>query len=256
MEGKKYRPIDQDGCRRLADAIGHDEQASAGFLRKGEAKAFVEGDPAQPAGAIIQWDCLPAEPVGVGSDPGILYEILQSVDGWTAVDVDYEVAEPLGKLIEERTGRGVHYVESLDFELRQPVKVVRHELVRELGAADASLFDEPIVADFKQNFGIDPREHLGGSAAGAIVDGRAIGLVAGGNVGDGYADLGAYFVEKYRGRGYGTAATSIVCGKLQAQGLIPVWSTGEGNAAALALLRKLGFELSECGRYVVLSKPG
>ena len=42
-------------------------------------------------------------------------------------------------------------------------------------------------------------------------------------------------------RGYATAAACIVASRLQDQGLIPIWSTGVGNPASMAVPAKLGF---------------
>jgi len=255
---RKYQPLDGEGRLRLATAIQEDEAVSANFLRQGKAKAFVAGDPARPTGAVVQWDDLPGEPVGVGSDPEVLFDLLQSVEGWDCVNVDEPVAKPLGRLIEERMKKRVRYLEGVSYELLQPVAKVRNDAVREISEKDIDLLAQDyITASIKAGHG-DPREGLGGTgapgvAAGAVVGGRIVGIVGGGAIDERHADMGAFFLEEYRGRGFGTAAASIVAGRLQEMGLIPTWSTGVTNPASMRLVEKLGFvEVPPRDLYVVL----
>ncbi len=258
MNSKKYAPLDREGRLRLATAIQEDEDVSANFLRQGKAKAYVAGDPSCPDGAIVQWDDLPSEPVAIGLDPEILLDLLGSVEGWSCVDTDAETANQLGKLIEKRMNVRVRYVKGVSYELLQPVVVVRNPAVRELTAADVELLDETYVAESKKEGFGDPREGLkntseGGIAAGAIVSGKIVGSVGGEATGARYGDMGGFFLKEYRGRGFGTAAASIVAGRLQEMGLIPTWSTGVTNPASMRLAQKLGFvEVLPRGMYVVL----
>ena len=66
-----------------------------------------------------------------------------------------------------------------------------------------------------------------------------------------HADIGVATLEPWRGRGFATAAASLVAGAIQADGQTPVWSTGEGNLASLRVAAKIGFV--EVGRrtYVI-----
>jgi RimJ/RimL family protein N-acetyltransferase len=45
-----------------------------------------------------------------------------------------------------------------------------------------------------------------------------------------------------RGRGFATLTAKACIDQCLAQGLTPVWTADESNAASLALARKLGFE--------------
>ncbi len=56
-----------------------------------------------------------------------------------------------------------------------------------------------------------------------------------------FADVGVHVAEGYRQMGIATAAASMACHGLQADGPVPVWGTGSYNAASLRVAEKLGF---------------
>jgi len=252
--------LDPAGCRRLADALPDTPRnsESIGPLREGKAKAWVRGALPRFDAAIVQWDELPEEPVGFGTDPNLLFELLQQVPGWTCVDVEAPVAKPLGEVIKRKMGRSSHLHEGVGFQLLQPVKVVRNPAVRELVPGDATLVDDTALAEFTRNhFGnpVPKTSRKSGDewfTAGAIVDGRVVGFVGGSRASGRYAGLGAYVLEAYRGRGFATAAASLVAGYFQGLGLIPEWSTGVGNPASMAVVTKLGFERLPLSSYYVV----
>ncbi|HEY3236736.1 MAG TPA: hypothetical protein VGJ84_18605, partial [Polyangiaceae bacterium] len=155
---RKLAPLelDREGCLLLADALpdtpGNAE--SIGPLRAGKARAWVQGALPHFEAAVVQWDDLPEEPVGFGSNPELLLELVQRVPGWTCVDVEGAVAEPLRSLIEQRLGRPAHCHQSVGYQLLQPVKVVRHAAVRELLPEDTPLLDDAALAEFaRHHFG-------------------------------------------------------------------------------------------------------
>jgi len=82
------------------------------------------------------------------------------------------------------------------------------------------------------------------------------GLAVGGAIGARYADLGAATLRAWRRRGICAAATALVCRGLQARGLVPVWSTGEGNEASQAVARRVGFSRVGTTRYVIRAGDG
>lgn len=254
--------LDREDCLRLAEALpdtpGNAE--SIGPLTEGRARAWIKGSLPDFQAAMVQWHDLPAEPVGFGSDPEPLFELLQLVPGWTAVDVEGAVAPGLKALIETRLKRGAHLHEAVGFQLLRPVKVVRHPAVRELLPEDAALLDAAALEAFRREHFENPvpktRRRLGDPwfQAGAIMDGRLVGFVGGSRCSTRFAVLGAGVLEAYRGRGLATAAASLVAGYFQTLGLIPAWSTGVGNPASMAVPTKLGFEeVLPRSSYVVLN---
>ena len=74
------------------------------------------------------------------------------------------------------------------------------------------------------------------------MDGRIVGTAQTSAITDRYADIGVSTDERWRERGFATAAASIVARRVQETGRTPVWSCGEDNMASLGVARKLGFE--------------
>ena len=93
----------------------------------------------------------------------------------------------------------------------------------------------------------------GGVSAGAIPQEELVGTVSMTVSSENFADLGAHFLEPWRGRGLGTAATSLVAREVQERGLVPVWSTGEDNQRSRRVAEKVGFR--EVGRKVYVVFP-
>jgi len=83
------------------------------MLRRGLCRAYVAGDPASFDGAILQSIDWPEEPTGFGSDPELLWKLLQWVKGWTCILVDSECAPALGKIIQAARGGQVRYLEDV-----------------------------------------------------------------------------------------------------------------------------------------------
>ncbi len=73
-------------------------------------------------------------------------------------------------------------------------------------------------------------------------DGRIVSTAQTAAITNGYADIGVATDEKWRGRGFATAAASIVARRIHETGRTPVWSCGEDNLASLRVAQKLGFE--------------
>jgi len=69
-----------------------------------------------------------------------------------------------------------------------------------------------------------------------------------------YADIGVFTLKEWRGRGFATAAASIVAKRVQEVGQIPLWSTGEDNIASLRIAQKLGFTEVSRSTYVIPEK--
>jgi len=251
--------LDREGCLRLADSLPDTPMnaASIGFLREGKSRAWVAGPIAGFRAAVLQWDDLPEDLVGFGTDAEALCALLKPAKGWTCIDVEGAVAASLGNLVTERLGLKTHLHEGVYYQLLNPVKVIRHPAVRILTPADSGLVDKAALAEFKRN-GFDPKFTSGagvGVHAGAVVDGRVVSFVGGDRVTPRYGDMGACTLEAHRGHGYAISAASIVAGYLQERGLIPTWSTGVGNPASMKVVENLGFvEVLPRRCYVVIER--
>ena len=142
----------------------------------------------------------------------------------------------LGKIIEREMGVQVRYYGDVYHVLNTPVVDFRNEAVQQLTLADLELLESA------------PKEIQsvrvmlsGGIAACAIISDRIVGIAHTSARTDGYADIGAFTLEDWRGRGFATAAASIVARRVQESGQIPTWSAGEDNFASLRVAQKLGF---------------
>ena len=81
-----------------------------------------------------------------------------------------------------------------------------------------------------------------GAAAGAVVDNRLVALAHTNAMTARITAISECSPTKsWRGRGFATAAASIVAHCIRERGRVPVWSAGEDNAASLRVAAKLGF---------------
>jgi len=236
--GDGYKPLDRERCLALAEALGDTAETviSVHRLRNGFCRAYTAGDV-----AVIQDDFCPAEPTAFGSDPEVIRDLLGSVEGWDCVNVSSECAVALGKIIEEEKGVQVRHYGDVYHVLNTPVVDFRNEAVRQLTLADLELLESSPGEVQGAGFG-SPRGMLSeGIAACAIVSDRIVAIAHTSARTDGYADIGAFTLEGWRGRGFATAAASIVARRVQESGQIPTWSAGEDNFASLRVAQKLGF---------------
>jgi GNAT superfamily N-acetyltransferase len=248
--------LDPEAFRALADALGDTPETviSTHLLRRGMCKAYVAGTPSQFDGAIVQAHNLPAEPTGFGSDPHVLWKLLQSVEGWDCVVVESECASALGERIQVELGVGVHYLDDVHYTLGKRGTAYHDSAVRLLKLKDLELLASA-DPDFRSGGWESPRELLSeGIIACAIVAGEIVSTALTTARSKRYADVGVYTHEDYRRRGLATAAASIVVNRVQRAGQTPVWSTGEHNAASLRVAQKLGFIEVSRRTYVILEK--
>ena len=245
-------PLDSDGIRRLVETIDETPETviPIHLLTQGTCKAYAVGDPASSDAVIVQSDSLRAEPFGLGGDAQGLWDLLRHLDDWTVVDVSPEVAPRLGALIRDATGKRVCYYGDVYHTLTKPAPVIDEPAVRELTRDDLGLLQAAGVdgAAFR---GALPALIEEGAVAGAVVDGRIVGTAQTAAITDRYADIGVSTDERWRGRGFATAAASIVARRVQETGRTPVWSCGEDNMASLRVARKLGFEEVSRLTYVI-----
>lgn len=184
-----------------------------------------------------------------------MLELLRPLNDWRSQrmspNVDAGIAAPLADLAGKHLGVEVELYADIYHTLTIPVAHVSVPGVRQLG-----LDDVPLLTAYRgdaKGTGFATFEDLlsDGFAAGAIVEGRLVGLAHTNAVTAQYADIGVATWEEYRRRGFASAAASMVARRLQERGLVPVWSAGEDNEASLALAAKLGFR--EVSRRVYLN---
>jgi RimJ/RimL family protein N-acetyltransferase len=238
----------------LAGALGDtpDTVQSVHVLRRGLCNAYVAGDPARFDADVLQAVDWPEEPTGFGSDPDLLWELLQQVEGWTCILVDSGCAPGLAAIMEAELGRRTRFLDDVTHLLAAPARVVRDPAVRRLTMADLELLKSAPL-ELRAGLWPGPRELLAeGIVACAVVSGEIVATALTAACSDRYADIGVYTREEVRGRGYATAAASLVAREVQAGGRNPVWGAGAHNAASLRVAQKLGFEEVSRRTYVIL----
>ncbi len=133
----RIRPLEPGECSVLADALGDGPETVIPVhqLRRGLARAYAVGHPPGLADVIVQGDP-PKEPWAFGADADTLWDILQTVHGWTCVTVGREIAAPLGVIIERETGAKVRHYGDVYHALTRPAARFVDDAVRPLTEAD------------------------------------------------------------------------------------------------------------------------
>jgi len=232
----------------LADALGDSPETviPVHILRQGLCHAWVAGEPERPDAAVIQSTSLMGEPWAFGNGVEAIWRLLDYATGWRTVDAPAATAQALGAVMERETGRPARHYGDVYYTLTRPALRAGTPEVRRLRRDD-----EPLMAHYMKTPHWSGSEGFEPIAAGAAIDGRLVGLAHVSAITERYADIGVSTLEPWRGRGFATAAASIVAQAIQEGGRTPVWSAGEGNAASLRVAAKLGFE--EVSRRVYVS---
>ena len=247
-------PLDRDGCRALAEAIGDTPlwPISVHALRTGRGHAFAIGDPRDFDAAVVAPDYCPDEPQAWG-DPDGIRRILSQLSGWTAVEVPRDVAPRLAERVARGMNRSTKVVDQLFFiGDAPPPSGLEHESVRLLAPDDVDLL---VTAPHKLSGGNAEsarRMLTEGTYAAAVIGGRIVARVEAYARSPRYANLGAYVLEEFRGRGLATAAAALVTRAVRAAGQTAVWSTGATNVASQSVARKLGSREVARTSYVVV----
>ena len=244
-------------CITLADVITDTPMTviSAARLKQGMCDAYVTGTLPNVAASLVFDAYCPDEPCGFGTDADALWQLLKATDGWSCINVDTACAEPLGALIEADTGISVRYYGDVCHALLAPVHRYTNETVRLLTIKDV----ERLTQAPTEVQGNGHKTHAAmvteGIAAGAVVDNKIVAIAHTYAETDLHADIGVSTVERWREKGFATAAASLVAEGIQAKGKVPAWSCGEDNIASLSVAEKLGF--TEIGRrtYVIPISP-
>lgn len=235
--------LDPADFAELANTLGDTPETvvEVHLLRKKLCKAFVAGSPSSFSAAIVQGHFDSEEPMGFGTEARALWELLQLVEGWDCISVNRQCAKPLGDLIENSNGVKVRYYDDVYHSLTRPVQLFTHDHVRELTTQDRSLIASAPTEI--QGGGYENMKTMlsEGIVAGAIDAGQLVSIAHTSGVTDLHGEIGVGTLEPWRKRGLCSAAASIVSNRLQEEGRVPVWSTGEDNFASLRVAKKLGF---------------
>ncbi len=237
-------PMDAGACLALAQALGDTPETviSVHLLTRGACRAYAIGEPSSFRAALIQADDLPEEPMAFGYDPDLIWQLLRSARGWKCVNVPLRCRAAVEKSFRRELGKPSRCVEDVYHALMRPAAAQPNADVRRLTSDDLGLFEEAAPELRVNGFGGIGNLLEHGYAAGAVVDGRIVGLAHTYAISAGHADVGVFVLEDHRRRGYATAAASIVARCVQGTGRTPVWSAGAANTASLRVAEKLGFE--------------
>lgn len=230
---------------RLAGMLVETPETMTGMhrLRRGIAHAYVAGMPEQPVVAVVQSRFLMEEPAAYGSDPEVVWAVLKRVPGWTAVNAERDVAPRLAALIEAETGKPCVLIEETYYTLEQPVNGFSDPVVRRIGIDDLAMVEAATEPLDMHGWRYGSAEVLltHGLLAGAVIDGELVSIAFSASGSSKYTEVGIKTREDFRGRGYSTAAASLICADIQASGQTAVWSTDQDNIASQRVAAKLGF---------------
>lgn len=245
--------LNADECRVLAEALGDTPHTVryGHVLRRGRCNAYVTGTADKPIAAVVQPHLERTEPVGFGTDPGLLWGLLTLVDGWNCLLVDSECSRAVAELMQSHTGREVGFIQDLNFRLDRAARRFTDPTVHLLTLEDSSLLASP-PADIPGYGYRDAEEFLTEAiAAAAIVDDRIVSIAQASARSEKFADIGIHTLEPFRRRGFARAAASLVATRVQQEGQTPVWSTGHQNRASQSIARQLGFTEMASRTYVI-----
>ncbi|EKU98991.1 putative acyltransferase [Leptolyngbya sp. PCC 7375] len=228
---------------------------SSHCLRRGLAKAWIKGSVSSFAAAIVQIESCPSEPISFGQDIEDLVQILENVQNWDCIIVDYEIAKQLGSVIESALAHSVSYMDDVYFVPGRRIPKIGHACVRELTLKDMPLLEKTANDELKIGCWRDSRSLLtDGIIAAAIVDQQIVATSGTAALSDGYAEIGVYTEPAYRRQGLALAAASLVVNRVQETGRVPVWSAGSTNVASIEMAKKLGFKEYARRTYVILDR--
>jgi hypothetical protein len=212
------------------------------LLLHGWCRAFIAGRPEKFLGAVVDSDFEPGEPYCFGSDPKVLWRLLQEFPEMDCFQVDSPLAEAVGQLFAQRNGWQPRYLDQIVLTLTVPVAEYRDQSVRLLAPEDADLMRSAPGELGGIGFSSPEQMLTEGFAAAAIVNGRIVSSAFTAAITAGYVDVGIRTAEDHRERGLATAAASLVIRQVQRAGKMPVWLTYENNPASRTVARKLGFQ--------------
>jgi hypothetical protein len=248
------RVADPEDLRALASRLPDDpfHLNARCLLLRGLADAWTSESATDPGIVVVRSPWEPKEPMLFGDRADEAWPVLREIDGWTCVNCAADIADTVARCIERETGWATRRLADVYYTLEGPGRPHENPYVRLLGEEDLELVQAAPPVLHPTGFESLLAAVEGGLVAGAILDQNLVSTVSMTASSEEFANLAAFTLEGYRGRGFATAGTGQVVRGLVARGLVPVWSAGEDNRASAAVARRLGFE--EAGRkaYVIV----
>jgi GNAT superfamily N-acetyltransferase len=193
-------------------------------------------------GAIIQNQVRPGDVFAMGDSAELIWELLGEIDGWRRISARPGIAGELGAIVERETGVAVGYDDAVYQTLRKPAPPFHDSIVRVLTLRDLPLLEAAAPEVRGRGFGDVTKLLDEGIVACAIVDGEIVTCARTEAVTDRHADIRVSTLEPWRGRAFATAAASMVAGRAQDSGRVPVWNAKLDDYPSLRIADKLGFE--------------
>jgi RimJ/RimL family protein N-acetyltransferase len=209
-------------------------------LQRGRCHAHIIGSPDHYTALVIVSDDVPGEPSCYGA-AGAIWCVLRDLPGWFAANMREDAAPAVGAQVRRDWDEEVTYLGDPQFTLQQPAPELPNPDVRRLTLADLPMLDAAPPAVRGAGFGSTRAMLDDGVVAAAIVNDAVVAIAHPSAITDRHADIGVSTLEPFRGRGYASAAATLVARAIQATGRTPVWSCGETNEASLRTAGKLGF---------------
>lgn len=238
---------------RLADKLPDrpDTVIATSQLRRGLANAWLIGDVDAFETAVIEDLCQPGEPLIFSQSAAQVAAVMSAIPGWDCLNVPLPLVDELVPLIEKQMGCPVRLWADMYHTLTTPVPSLAQAYVRPLTMDDRPLL-EAAALELQGPYPQRALEEM--MVVGAVINGRLAAVAQFVARSAAYGEIGVHTLAPYRGRNLATTAAAVVAGHIQSQGLIPVWSCGENNAASRRVARKLGF--AEVGRrmYIILDR--
>lgn len=250
------KPLDSAACHLLAETLGDtcETVISVHLLRRGLCEAYLLGDLDGEYGAIVRDRNVFGEPAAYGNSPALIWELLQSLTGWFCVNIASELGAPIAMFMERDWGVSVRYLAEIYYTLNIPVNRFNDPAVRQMTLDDLDLLEAAPAEVWARGFGGTRRLLEHGYVACALVDNQIVAVAYTYARTERHADIGVSTLPVYRGRGFVTAAASLVTCRVQEAGQIPVWSTGEDNDASQRVAQKLGFTEVRRSMYLNVDK--
>jgi hypothetical protein len=246
---------DPEDLRALASQLPDDpfHLGARCLLLRGLAEAWVF-DATTPASAfVVQSPWEPKEPMFFGEPSDPCWAILTEISGWTCVNCERRLADPIARTIQRETGWATRCLDDLYFTITGPGRPYEDPHVRPLGEKDVDAVQAAPPALHPIGYESLLAALEGGLVSGAILDGKLVSTVSMTASSEEYANIAAFTLEGCRGRGFATAGTWQVVSGIRSRGLVPVWSAGEDNRASVAVARRIGFQ--EVGRRAYVTVP-
>lgn len=236
----------------VAEALGDTPETviAQQWLRESTTEVLCVGLPAEMEGIILQSPSVPGEPAVFGKSGEAVATLVPHLEGWYALNVPTEMADDLIAAVAEAAHvESVRLLDDIYFTLELPVNAELAGDALLLGADDADLIQG--AGELLGNGSDRLLQTLSwGHVCGIVRDGQLVSVAYTFALSPRFADIGVVTREDWREQGLATEASARLCAAIQADGRVPVWSTGSTNMASQRVAQRLGFR--EVSRRVYL----